>query len=81
MLRVVRDAVLHNIIRGASLAKCTFNDIVMTRHPVSTFPASKIASLREKHFSIPSEYLFYYPTLNGTSNVELGIVESLQVRT
>ena len=40
---MVRDAILHNIFGGASLAKCAFNDIVMTRHPVSN-----IASLNEK---------------------------------
>ena len=45
MVRVIRDAMLKKVIGLTPLEKCTFKDIILERHPVSTFPATKISSL------------------------------------
>ena len=47
---------------------------------MSIFPASKIASLSEKYFSIPAEYLSYYPPTASSISSEVGPAERANLR-
>lgn len=64
LLKSKRTAILSEVIGNAHLSDCTLVDVILQRHPVSEFPASKIESLKEKYFSIPAEFLNYYPVVN-----------------
>jgi hypothetical protein len=80
MVRIVKDAILQEIVGAVPLEKCTFDDIILPRHPVPAFPASKMASLSEKYFSIPAEYLKYYPPTEGSLRNEVGAAERANLR-
>ena len=61
-LNSVRKTIISSILeRGVRVENCSISDMILERHPVSLFPESKIKSLQEKYFSIPVEFLSYYP--------------------
>lgn len=68
-LNTVRKTILSSILeRGVRVENCSIRDMILERHPVSIFPESKLKSLQEKYFSIPVEFVSYYP--KASENVE-----------
>lgn len=80
MVRIVKDSILRKIMGQDSLQNCTFGSMTLNRHPVSTFPATKIASLSGKYFSIPTEYLYYYPPVAGQDKIVEGAAARANLR-
>ena len=54
--------------------------MILPRHPVSEFPASKINNLKEKYFSIPVEYLSYYPSMDDVDLANVTPSERAAIR-
>lgn len=71
LLKSKRTAILSEIIGNVQFNECTLADVTLQRHPVSEFPASKINSLKEKYFSIPAEYLKYYPLVDDLNPINV----------
>lgn len=58
---LVSHSILKAIIGQTELSKASVADVILKRHPTYELPESKVESLREKYFAIPSEFYSYYP--------------------
>ena len=64
------ETILVKLQGHTNLDKVTVTDVILPRHPVCILPRSKIESLAEKYFSIPTEYLSYYPKKSLSYDLE-----------
>lgn len=58
---LVRKAILKDLFGGKDLKQVSVEDIRLARHQGNKVLPKKLKSLSKKYFSIPSEFLSYYP--------------------
>ena len=72
-----KKAILKDLFGVDDVKHCTFDKIRLERHAGNTLKPKKVQSLAKKYFTIPTEYIDYYPILpddpeNNAQPVEYG---------
>ncbi|ETK94676.1 hypothetical protein L915_02315 [Phytophthora nicotianae] len=59
----IRRAFLRDLFGRCDLDSATARDVTLPRQPLLSLPTRKLTSLSLKYFSIPAQYLDYFPPI------------------